>query len=163
MLDPQGNPGVSEEGSTSSSYTIACVGEPTDNVEVTIDPDDQLQVNSAGQGNPIQLTFTPAQGYTAKTITVTAIDDGITEGDHVGTITHTSASSDSMFDDLVVEDMVVEISDNDHSCGESGQSYNQFDITGPNGVPDCYVNFYDFREFANNWLKCTNPTDQDCF
>ncbi len=30
----------------------------------------------------------------------------------------------------------------------------QFDISGPDGVPDCVVNLYDFAEFASQWLSC---------
>ena len=29
-----------------------------------------------------------------------------------------------------------------------------FDVTGPDGVPDCTVNLWDFAEFALEWLKC---------
>ena len=141
----------------------ADTGDIIDQRPVTIDPDDQLQVNSAGQGNPIQLTFTTTQGYTAKTITVTAIDDGIEEGDHTGTVTHACTSADSKFANLVIEDMVVPIADDEHFCGEPGQSYIYFDVTGPAGVPDCYVDFYDFSNFAMNWLDCTIQADPDCF
>jgi hypothetical protein len=27
---------------------------------------------------------------------------------------------------------------------------------------DCYVNFADFADFAENWLSCTNPVDSNC-
>jgi hypothetical protein len=27
---------------------------------------------------------------------------------------------------------------------------------------DCYVDFYDFAVFAEDWLKCSNPLDPDC-
>jgi len=36
------------------------------------------------------------------------------------------------------------------------------DLTGPEGVPDCYVNLYDFAAFAGNWLRCNNPQDIGC-
>ncbi|MCK4999018.1 MAG: hypothetical protein KAS23_05770 [Anaerohalosphaera sp.] len=29
-----------------------------------------------------------------------------------------------------------------------------FDITGPDGEPDCVVNIYDFAAFASDWLNC---------
>jgi len=93
---------------------------------------------------------------------VNAIDDTDVEGSHTGTITHTSASEDSNFDGIVIEDMVVSIVDNDHGCGEPGQIYNQFDVSGPGGVSDCYVNLYDFVEFAGYWLDCTDLANPDC-
>ena len=44
------------------------------------------------------------------------------------------------------------------SCGVSGTLYKATDITGPNGVPDCYVNVYDFALLALQWLECTDAT-----
>ena len=36
------------------------------------------------------------------------------------------------------------------------------DISGPLGVPDCYVDLYDFATMAADWLYCTDPEDADC-
>ena len=36
------------------------------------------------------------------------------------------------------------------------------DFSGPEGVPDCYIDLYDFAAFAGNWLYCNNPQDPDC-
>ena len=38
----------------------------------------------------------------------------------------------------------------------------QFDVTGPEGVPDCTVNLYDFAEFVSEWLVCGYPDPADC-
>lgn len=37
------------------------------------------------------------------------------------------------------------------------------DISGPAGVPDCYVNLYDVAALASVWLECNNPDDATCF
>ena len=34
------------------------------------------------------------------------------------------------------------------------QYHRQFDLSGPAGVPDCRVDFYDIVQLASNWLSC---------
>jgi len=46
-------------------------------------------------------------------------------------------------------------------CGDPG-TVMEADISGPDGVPDCYVNMYDFAALAAAWLNCTEPTDPNC-
>ena len=36
------------------------------------------------------------------------------------------------------------------------------DISGSEGVPDCYVNLYDFAAFAGYWLSCNDPQIPEC-
>ena len=36
------------------------------------------------------------------------------------------------------------------------------DISGPSGQPDCYVDIYDLRALADNWLDCTLPGRAGC-
>lgn len=36
------------------------------------------------------------------------------------------------------------------------------DISGPQGVPDLHVDFYDIAVVAKEWLKCNDPTDPAC-
>ncbi|HOK96336.1 MAG TPA: hypothetical protein PK052_09650 [Anaerohalosphaeraceae bacterium] len=36
------------------------------------------------------------------------------------------------------------------------------DLSGPAGVPDCYVNMYDLAAMAASWLTCNNPEDTGC-
>ena len=37
------------------------------------------------------------------------------------------------------------------------------DISGPEGKPDCYVNFFDVAAMGELWLECNNPEDPNCF
>ena len=37
------------------------------------------------------------------------------------------------------------------------------DLTGPQGVPDCQIDLFDFAKFAKDWLLCNKPISQDCF
>jgi len=36
------------------------------------------------------------------------------------------------------------------------------DISGPEGKPDCHVDFFDFAALATNWLDCNDPSDPGC-
>ena len=38
----------------------------------------------------------------------------------------------------------------------------EFDFTGPDGIPDCKVNLYDFAEIAADWLVCNIIPTSDC-
>jgi hypothetical protein len=39
----------------------------------------------------------------------------------------------------------------------------ELDISGPDGQPDCRVDFYDFAEFAESWLECTLIPPSSCY
>ena len=36
------------------------------------------------------------------------------------------------------------------------------DISGPAGIPDCYINIYDLAAFSTEWLACDNFDDPAC-
>ena len=68
-------------------------------------------------------------------------------------------------------------------CGDTGTYYLYYDLSGLNSVPDCYVDFFDFADFASlwlcqgqecyempdladfveQWLLCTDPVNIDCY
>ncbi len=86
--------------SNTGTFTVVLDSSPgaTDTITVDIDP------NSNGDGvdltvNPTQLTFTTADWDTPQTVTVTAIDDTLVEGEEVDQVgfTITSAESDPCY------------------------------------------------------------------
>lgn len=100
------------EGGQTDSYQIALDTFPTDDVLVTVDPDDQTDLG-AGAGVAIVLTFTSANGIVPQTVNVTAVDDNDAEGDHTSTITHTAASLDSNYNGIVIGNVVANVVDNE--------------------------------------------------
>jgi len=48
-----------------------------------------------------------------------------------------------------------------HTCAGDGV-YLAADLTGPEGVRDCYVNLLDVAFMSAQWLDCTDPTDAAC-
>ncbi|HEX5472702.1 MAG TPA: hypothetical protein VFW73_12500 [Lacipirellulaceae bacterium] len=101
-----------EEGGATDSYQLALLTIPTANVQITVDPDNQIDLG-AGPGGPIVLTFTSDNALIPQTITVTAVDDTVVEGDHTSVITNTVGSTDAKYNGLLVSNVVANIIDND--------------------------------------------------
>ena len=36
------------------------------------------------------------------------------------------------------------------------------DVSGPAGEPDCYINLYDFAVLFMDWMRCIEPSDNNC-
>ena len=103
---------VHEAGLTWDNYTIVLDSEPSAEVVVTISPEDQVDVG-AGAGTSISQTFTPSNWSIAQTATVIAVGDGIVEGMHTSTISHSVSSSDPNYDQIVVSHVLVNITEDD--------------------------------------------------
>ena len=48
------------------------------------------------------------------------------------------------------------------ACGHSMVPYPEGDMSGPDGVPDCYTDTYDMASLADQWLRCTTPGVSGC-
>jgi Ca2+-binding RTX toxin-like protein len=81
--------------------------QPTANVTVAITPESQVTVSLGA------LTFTPANWNVPQTVTVTAVDDAVVEGNHLDPISHATTSTDTLYNNLVAS-VTVNISDNDN-------------------------------------------------
>lgn len=143
-----GSTEISEAGPTSDSYTLVLTSAPLADVTVSVDPDADSDVG-AGPGVAVLLTFTSANWDTAQTVTVSAVDDAIAEGDHTSTIAHSAASGDPAYDGLSVPAVVADVADDD-AAGvtrvESGAS-TAVDETGP--TADTYTLVLDSEPTAN--------------
>jgi hypothetical protein len=90
------------------SYTVELDEMPIGDVTVHITTDGQVTAN------PSTLTFTTNDWQSPKTITVSAVDDTLSEGIHYSTIRH-SISGDPKFSTLSIPAVRVKIRDNDIS------------------------------------------------
>jgi len=95
------------EGSNTDSYTIRLNTLPSADVVVTLTPNAQVSIN------PSTLTFTPGNWGNNQTVTVTAVNDTVVEGNHTGTISHSVASTDGDYDEFVIANITANITDND--------------------------------------------------
>ena len=97
---------VAEGGS--KTYKVALDSNPTANVAVTVKtPTDNTDVTASGT-----LTFTPDNWDTEQTVTVSAAQD--TDAvDDTATVTHTSASTDSDYNNATIDDVDVTVTDDE--------------------------------------------------
>ncbi|EMI42522.1 lamin tail domain-containing protein [Rhodopirellula sp. SWK7] len=100
------------EGGSTDNYSIQLTSVPTADVNLTIDPDDDIDLG-AGQGAPIVLAFTPSNAMSPQTVTVTAFDDTLAEGLHSGLIQHSFASSDATYAAQTISDLDVTVFDDE--------------------------------------------------
>jgi hypothetical protein len=101
-----GNTSVTE-GSNTDTYTIILKTQPTSDVTITLATSNQITLNQT------TFIFTTANWNIPQTITVTAVDDTVTEGNHTAIINHTVSSSDSNYNGLTIPAVNVGIQDND--------------------------------------------------
>jgi len=107
-----GNTAVTEGGDT-DSYSVVLTSQPTANVTVNLNGEDQLSFNTT------TLTFTPDNWNVAQAVTVTAVDDGLIEGNHTQTISHTATSADVNYAGISISSVNVNITDNDKNDAPS--------------------------------------------
>lgn len=109
IVESGGTTNVTEGGAT-DSYTVVLNSEPTSDVTIAVNASGQLRVDG---NTSLNLTFTPANWNTAQTVIVNAVDDGVPEGSHAGTITHNSTSLDTNYNNtLILSSISVAITDN---------------------------------------------------
>jgi len=118
-----GSVGVTEGGAT-DTYDVVLTTTPTATVTITIGAGGEVAPA------PSPITFTTGNWDVPQTVTVTAVDDGIAEGIHNDTITHTAASVDPAYNGIAVSDVTASITDNDGSATLSTTIVN-IDETGP--------------------------------
>lgn len=100
--------GVKEGTVNSETYTLVLLSEPTGTVDLTISPDAQVQADLP------QASFNAGNWNVAQTVTVTAFDDALAEGYHLGTVSHTVGGTDPAYTAaLAVDDVVVGVADDD--------------------------------------------------
>ena len=106
-----GSTAVTEAGAT-DTYTVVLSGEPVANVNITPSPDSQLTVS------PTSLVFTSSNWSTPQTVTVTAVNDAVAEGNHSGTITHAATSTDPGYNAIPIAAVTAAITDDVSSFSE---------------------------------------------
>lgn len=111
-ITESGSTDVTEGGAT-DSYTVVLVGTPSSNVTITFTPNNNNIDLGSGAGNAHVVTFMPGNAGTPQTITVTANDDALVEGPHSSVISINTSSGESGFNDLMVNDITVNVTDND--------------------------------------------------
>jgi ELWxxDGT repeat protein len=95
------------EGGVSDSYTIVLNTQPTADVVVNIAANNQLTTNKQ------TLTFTANNWNIGQDVSITAVDDVITQSDRLVNIAHTVSSNDSGYSGIVAPTLNASVRDND--------------------------------------------------
>jgi len=114
-ITESGGTTTATEGGATDSYTVVLTSEPTATVTITATADAQTRVDGAATANLTFDNVCPGANCwsTAKTITVSSVDDAVVEGAHSGTITHSAASTDGSYNAIGIGSVTVGITDND--------------------------------------------------
>ncbi|WVL02390.1 hypothetical protein Dongsha4_05135 [Cyanobacterium sp. Dongsha4] len=157
IINQSGGNTTLTEGGATDSYTVLLNSQPTADVTITINPDSQSTTNV----NP--LVFTPQNWNIPQTVTVTAIDDNVAEGNHSSTIQHSATSSDNNYNNIAIDSITANITDNDNNAAivitdnlitanSNGNNYtltgSQNTVTGDRTAP----NDIDASSFTGNLL-----------
>lgn len=152
ILETDGDTTITEDGGT-DSYAVVLDVIPDEPVTILLDADPNLQVT------PDMLVFTGADWKIPQTVTVQAIDDQVKQPTLIYTaaISHTAFSNGADYDQIQVDDLLVNIIDNDEVvCADIEpvrQDLNQ----------DCEIDMLDFTLFMEAWLECSDPVrPQEC-
>jgi hypothetical protein len=113
IITPTSGSNVTEGGAT-DNFDVVLNTQPTNNVTITVSPDNQTTVDKE------TLTFTDGNWNTAQTVEITAVDDSTVENNHSSTINLSASSVDANYDTatFVVDgteasSLSVSITDND--------------------------------------------------
>ncbi|MDM8565042.1 choice-of-anchor Q domain-containing protein [Candidatus Halobeggiatoa sp. HSG11] len=95
------------EGISNNGYSLSLNFAPTEPVIITLNGGEKLLFE------PESLTFDSSNWNIPQTVQITDINDNLSEGSHEHTISHTISSSDINFNNLQIEDVIVQITDDD--------------------------------------------------
>ena len=110
---------VSEDG-TSATFTVVLDAQPTSDVVISATSADTGEVTVS----PATLTFTAANWNTPQTVTITGVDDSLSDGNQTTNVTVSvvDGSSDDAFDSVADQVMAVTTSDDDSAGVSATQS-----------------------------------------
>lgn len=101
---------VTTESGESTTFTVVLQSEPTSSVTLGLASDDLTE----GAATPSSLVFTPLDWSVAQTVTVTGVDDAVTDGDRTYRIViEDSESADGNYNGLSVPSVSVVNSDDE--------------------------------------------------
>jgi hypothetical protein len=114
------------EGGATAIFSVVLNSQPTSDVFINAQPDSQITLSAVACPQPtrleapkgfapgsVQLTFTPANYNTPQCVRVTAVDDTAVEGNHTGSVSFFSSSSDSNYNNISISPLTANITDND--------------------------------------------------
>ncbi len=149
LTQTAGNTTVTEGGNT-DTYSLVLKTQPTADVTITLTSNNQITLNSTS------LTFTTTNWNTPQNVTITAVDDTLTEGNHTATITHNISSTDTNYNGLTIGTVNVSIQDNDAEI--KGTVWNDIDGNAVNNSEPSLSGWTVYLDTNNNNQLDTGET-----
>ncbi|MBP9761081.1 MAG: peptidoglycan-binding protein [Candidatus Magasanikbacteria bacterium] len=131
LTESGGTTVISEAGDT-DTYTLVLDTIPESSVTVAVTPASDMTVSTSS------ITFTSDNWDTPVTVTVTAVNDDVDEGDHTATITHEVSSLDAQYSDIDIDAVLVSITDND-TAGVTRTGLGDTTAVTEGGVTDTFT------------------------
>ena len=122
----------------------------------------QLDATVVDDGNPVAATleWTQASGPGTAAFSDTAIEDPCVTFDMAGTYVLTLTADDTAA--AISDEVTIEVVNPTCQDVIDDGLLIAGDFSGPNGIPDCRVDLYDFAVIAGDWLSCNDPQDPQC-
>jgi hypothetical protein len=147
--------GVIPEGAQ-HQWQVSPSQEPmgTVTVQIVSSEPDELMIDDANDNGTIilpdangvlELVFDPGNWQQPQIVTVTAVEDTLSEGDQRVMVTQYFSDDPSGPGGVPLEFIIQ-----DNECG--GMGYSEADLNA-----DCTVDFHDFAVMGNDWLLSTDP------
>ncbi|MFC1587316.1 right-handed parallel beta-helix repeat-containing protein [Planctomycetota bacterium] len=124
------------EGGADDTYTLVLDAPPYADVVITVTPDAQSTVDNGLGGNT--FTFSSVNWNTLQTVTVSAVDDALAEGNHNSLIQHVAASLDAFYNEIAIGNVTASVIDDDSAGVSIVQSDGSTDVT-EGGTTDTYT------------------------
>jgi hypothetical protein len=127
---------VTGEDGRQASFAVELQTQPAADVTVAVSSSDTTE----GTVSPPSLTFTPANWNVSQTVTVTGVDDAVTDGDIAYTILLKASSSDPTYNGLTTTTVSVTNIDNDtkfYVVNDASQD-RAFEYTASGGLVESY-------------------------
>jgi len=157
IIESEGSIEIAEDGD-SDTYSLTLTREPTADVTIEIEPDNQSITS------PTSVTFTPDNWDMPQTVVVAAVNDQVVEENHTSNITHTVTSADRSYNGVAVANVTANISEGNTVASpgititESGGSTS----IAENGSADTYMVVLDARPSADVKISIA-PGDGESF
>ncbi|MGZ4973498.1 MAG: hypothetical protein ACXWDN_12125, partial [Limisphaerales bacterium] len=163
VVSAAGPDGLSIIEGHGTNYTVALSSQPSANVTVNVASSNTTQ---GGTVSPSSLVFTPNNWSNAQPVTVSAIDDLVTDGTTPWSISHSASSSDSLYAALAPVVVVAQTLDNEPTVTLPsgvliyGVGMGPIGIDGRAVVSDPYTAAYTGATLRVTITNNSNGTDQ---
>ncbi len=156
VTETEGGTTVSEDGTLTDSYQVVLTSEPSANVTIAVTSGD----TNIATVDTNTLTFTPGNWNQPQTVTVTGVDDEVSQstGRRVS-ISHVATSGDTAYNGIEVASVSVTVEDDDEAALVFAQAADPLEV--PEGGSAAYTVALATEPTGTVTVTLTQPTNTD--